>query len=99
MHVRPSPGAQPLRRSLRCGHLGGAAAGDRGGVAEHGGDPQPEPPPIIPPIATILTATLDRHAPASRLLDREFLAAPFIHALGKLNSFKPVPAQNAGGGR
>jgi hypothetical protein len=32
--------------------------------------------------------------PASRLLDREFLAAPFIHALGKLNSFKPVRAQN-----
>jgi len=39
-----------------------------------------------------------RCAPASRLLDREFLAASFIHAFGKLDSFESVCAQHTGGG-
>src|SRR5262249_58876952 len=43
--------------------------------------------PLAP--VTTATATPGRRAPASRLLDREFLAAPFIHAFGQLNSVEP----------
>src|SRR5262249_6659172 len=43
--------------------------------------------PLAP--VTTATATPGRRAPASRLLDREFLAARFIHAVGQLNSVEP----------
>ena len=51
-----------------------------------------------PSLVTTTDATLARRAPASRLLDREFLAAPVIYALGQLHSVESLCAQHAGGG-
>src|SRR5215470_538107 len=99
----PVSGSAPIRPAVACGRQrqrSQASRQSRRDRARCGQRPEPGRAAMLsgPSLVTTTDATLARRAPVSRLLDREFLAAPVIHALGQLHSVESLCAQHAGGG-
>src|SRR5215472_10996172 len=97
LRVPRSPALCPDAPSPRKGGHSSAATSEptRGRQA---GPPRREGRSISRKVTTT-AAALNRCTPKSRVLDREFLTAPFIHALGQLNSLEPSCAQHPRYGR